>query len=58
MDIRLYCCYSLPLRNYLIENGLRYKIVAKNPNSLKDFWVFVRDEKLDMLLNKWAANKK
>lgn len=58
MDIRLYCCYSLPLRNYLIENGLRYKIVAKNPNSLKDFWVFVRDKKLDILLNDWTANKK
>jgi hypothetical protein len=58
MDIRLYCCYSLPLRNYLIENGLRYKIVAKNPNSLKDFWVFVRDKKLDTLLNDWTANKK
>ena len=58
MDIRLYCCYSLPLRNYLIENGLRYKIVAKNPNSLKDFWVFVRDKKLDALLNDWTANKK
>lgn len=58
MDIRLYCCYSLPLRNYLIENGLRYKIVAKNPNTLKDFWVFVRDKKLDILLNDWTANKK
>ena len=58
MDIRLYCCYSLTLRNYLIENGLRYKIVAKNPNTLKDFWVFVRDKKLDILLNDWTANKK
>lgn len=40
-----------------MENGLRYKIVAKNPNSLKDFWVFVRDKKLDELLIEWAANK-
>ena len=58
MEVRLYCCYSLPLRDFLIKNGLRYKIVAKNPNSLKDFWVFVRDKKLDTLLNDWTANKK
>lgn len=25
MEVELYCCYSLPLRNYLYENGLRYK---------------------------------
>ena len=58
MDVRLYCCYSIPLRNFLIGNGLRYKIVAKNPNTFKDFWVFVRDAKLDMLLYEWTANKK
>lgn len=58
MDVSLYCCYSMPVRDYLISNGLRYKIVAKNPNSLNDFWVFIRDEKLDDLLSKWTANKK
>lgn len=57
MDVSLFCCYSIPLRKFLMENGLRYKIVAKNPNSLKDFWVFVRDKKLDELLIEWAANK-
>lgn len=56
-DVELYCCYSLNLRNYLYENGLRYKLAALNPNSKSLFWVYVKNEKLDKLLNEWSANK-
>ncbi len=56
-NIELYCCYSLNLRNFLYENGLRYKLAALNPNSKSLFWVYVKDEKLDKLLNKWSSNK-
>ena len=44
MEVELYCCYSLPLRNFLYENGLRYKLAALNPNSQKLFWVYVKDK--------------
>ena len=57
MNVELYCCYSLNLRKYLYENGLRYKLAAKNPNSDGLFWVFIKDEKLDKLLTEWSANK-
>lgn len=57
MDVSLYCCYSVDVRNFLKNNGVRYKIVAENPNSHKIFWVYVRDEKLDRLLNEWSAMK-
>lgn len=57
MDIELYCCYSLPLRNYLRNNGIRYKLCALNPNSKQRFWVYIKDEKLHTLLNGWTANK-
>lgn len=56
-NVELYCCYSLNLREYLYKNGLRYKIAALNPNSKSLFWVYVKDEKLDRLLNEWSANK-
>ena len=56
MDVELYCCYSIRLRNYLYENGVRYKLAALNPNSKKLFWIYVKNEKLDMLLNEWSAN--
>lgn len=57
MDVELYCCYSLPLRNFLYENGLRYKLAALNSNSKKLFWVYVKDEKLNELLKRWSASK-
>lgn len=56
-DIELYCCYSLNLREFLYKNGVRYKLAALNPNSKSLFWVYVKDEKLDRLLNEWSANK-
>lgn len=57
IDINLYCCYSIILRNYLRDHGMRYKLVALNPNSKKLFWVYVKTEKLNELLNGWSANK-
>jgi len=54
MNVELYCCYSLPLRNFLNKNGMRYKIAALNPNSKKLFWVYVKNNKLDKLLRIWT----
>lgn len=51
---KLYCCYSVPLRNFLSENGVRYEISAKNPNSDIYFWVYIRTEKLNKLLSLWS----
>ena len=56
-DVELYTCYSLNLRNYLYDNGLKYKLAARNPNSNKLFWVYIKDEKLNELLTKWAIEK-
>lgn len=57
MDKTLYCCYSLNLRNHLAENGIRYEIAALNPNSKKLFWVYIKNEKLEKLLNEWSARR-
>ena len=51
---KLYCCYSLPLRQYLYKNGLRYELAALNPNSKKLFWVYIMTDKLSELLLKWS----
>ena len=56
-DIELYCCYSLNLREFLYNNGLRYKLAALNPNSKSLFWVYIKTDKLDKLLSEWSANK-
>lgn len=57
MNVELYCCYSLNLRNFLYSKGLRYKLAALNPNSQKMFWVYIKNEKLNTLLNEWSAKK-
>ena len=54
---KLYCCYSLNLRNFLYKNVLKYELAAKNPNSDKLFWVYIKDEKLDELLIKWTIKE-
>lgn len=56
-EVELYTCYSLNLRNYLYTNGVKYKLAAKNPNSDKLFWVYVKDQKLDQLLTKWTTKE-
>lgn len=56
-NIELYCCYSLNLREFLFNSGVRYKLAALNPNSKSLFWVYVKTEKLDKLLTEWSANK-
>lgn len=53
-DIHLYTCYSINLRNFLYKNGVKYKLAARNPNSNKLFWVYIKNEQLNELLNEWA----
>ena len=54
---KLYCCYSIPLRDYLLKNGLRYEICAKNPNTYNLMWVFIRTADLDKFLCEWSNKK-
>lgn len=56
-EVELYTCYSLNLRNYLYANGVKYKLAAKNPNSDKLFWIYIKDTKLDELLTSWTLKK-
>lgn len=57
MNVELFCCYSLNLRNFLYKHGVKYRLAALNPNNQKMFWVYVKDETLDSLLGKWAAHE-
>lgn len=54
---KLYCCYSIPLRDFLLKNGIRYEIVALNPNSKSTMWIYIKDKKLDKLLREWSLRK-
>lgn len=52
---KLYCCYSVNLRNFLKLNNVMYEICGLNPNNHQMFWVYVKDKKLDMLLSEWSS---
>lgn len=52
----LYTCYSVPLMQFLTKNKrIRYELVACNPNTMKIFWIFIRNEELNKALDEWSA---
>ena len=55
MEEKLYCCYSLNLRRYLTDRGIKYQLAALNPNSKKMFWVYIKNSELDKALSEWSA---
>ena len=54
----LYICYSIPQRDYLKANGIRYEVGGKSFNTNCPCWVYVKNEKLDKLLNEWTLGSK
>ena len=54
-----YCyCYSKPLKDFLLENGLRYVLKANHDKTKKMYWVFEGCKKIDNLLSEWRLRKK
>lgn len=54
---KLYCCYSVDLKNFLTSNGVRYELCALNPNNNRMFWAYLRCGLLDNLLSEWSNRK-
>lgn len=54
---KLYCCYSVDLRNFLKKNNVMYELCGLNPNNHQMFWVYIKNEKLDKLLTEWSDIK-
>ena len=54
---KFFYCYSMNLKKFLMDNGMRYDLVANNPNNNKLFFRFERNEELCKLLDKWAEGK-
>ena len=52
---KLYTCYSANLMKFLTEQKkIRYELVACNPNTMKTFWIFIRNEELNKALGEWS----
>ena len=57
MKNKIFCCYSLELRNYLLKKSFKYEVVGLNPTSKKMFWGFVKNKQLNEALEKWSRLK-
>ena len=54
---RYFYCYSYPLKDFFICNGLNYITAAINQSTGKRYWLFEGTEKLNILLNEWRLRK-
>lgn len=58
MEHKYFYCYSNPLKDYFLENGLKYVLKANHDKTKKKYWVFESCEKIDSLLTEWRLRKK
>lgn len=54
---KLYCCYSPKLKQYLKGNNVKYELCCKNINTDKTCWIYIKNDKLNLLLTQWSSNK-
>ena len=50
----LFPCYSIPMRDFLSNKGIRYELVGLHPESHNMFWVYIKNEKLRKALEEWS----
>ena len=56
-ESKLYCCFSVPLRDFLTNQGVSYEICALNEKTHKTMWVYIRTEELGKCLDEWRLRK-
>ena len=50
-------CYSPNLYKHLRQGGVKYICTGLNENTMRQFWVYSRTDKLNDLLTKYTSNK-
>lgn len=54
--MQVYRCYSNNLKGYLMDNGLKYLVVAKDIVTDKTFWLFEKTDRFEKLMQEWMDN--
>lgn len=57
MKIKIFKCFSVPLKQFLMNRGLEYIAVALDPKTKNTMWMFVKNEELDEALTIWKQTK-
>jgi hypothetical protein len=55
--VELFPCYSFQLKDFLVKNGIAYKLVGLHPQTKKQFFVFIDDDEVKKLINEWEKIK-
>lgn len=52
----IYRCYSVPLMQFLSNNGVRYIIIALDIKTQRKFWAYIKTDEFNKLLQIWISN--
>ena len=50
---KLFPCYSIPLRDFLISRGFKYELIGLHPKTKQMFWIFIKNDNLETALKEW-----
>lgn len=56
MEQKLYRCFDTNLKKYLLDNGFRYELIAKDVISNKKMWIFIISDDLENHIKIWENN--
>jgi len=56
VTLKVYRCYSNPLKEFLMKNEQKYLLIAKDCVTDKTFWLFENNGDFQKLLDAWKAN--
>ena len=54
----IFPCYSIPMRDFFTLKGIRYELVGLHPKSHKMFWVYIKSNELEKVMNEWSLNNR
>ena len=54
---KYFYCYSYPLKEFLVKNGIQFVMHSIHDKTGKKFWVFSSSKQLNTLLDQWRLNK-
>lgn len=58
LENKYFYCYSKPLKDFLLNKGLRYILKATHVKTHKQYWVFKSCSEIDNYLHEWRFRKK
>ena len=56
-NMRIFICYDRKQRNFFTNNDFKDIVYGLHPKTLKQFWIYERNEKFDKCFKDWLERK-